>query len=95
MTELWADLPCIQAIRVGSGRNLVVTWANGLETTVDVGAHINTYAVFVPLRHDPDVFGAVSVGEDGWNAHWGEDLEIAADTLWRLAWDRDADPHFT
>jgi predicted transcriptional regulator len=27
----------------------------------------------------------VKLGEWGWSAHWSDDMEISADTLWRLA----------
>ena len=37
------------------------------------------------LRADDALFAAVAVGEWGWNAHWSDDMEISADTLWRLA----------
>jgi len=84
------DAQSIKAIRPASGRTLIVTWKNGTETPVDVGAHLDAYAVFAPLRDDPAAFSQVRVGEWGWNAHWTDDMEIATDTLWRLALEQGA-----
>jgi DNA-binding XRE family transcriptional regulator len=77
--------PNIRAIRAGDGRELLVTWKGGAESPVDVGAYIARYAIFAPLRQDDAAFQAVSVGEWGWCAHWSDAMEIASDTLWRLA----------
>lgn len=76
------------AVRAGRGRTLVVTWKNGAESPVDVSEHLGRFEVFRPLRDDTDAFRAATVGEWGWNAHWSDDMEISADTLWRLALDR-------
>ncbi len=80
----------IKAVRAGRGRTLVVTWKNGAESPVDVSEHLGRFEVFRPLRDDPDAFRAVEVGEWGWNAHWSDDMEISADTLWRLALEQGA-----
>jgi hypothetical protein len=83
--------PTIRNICAGPGRELIVTWKGGAETVVDVGPHLETYAVFAPLRRDDEAFRAVRIGEWGWCAHWSDDMEIAADTLWRLALAQGAD----
>jgi hypothetical protein len=36
------------------------------------------------------MFRTVTVGDRGWNVHWTDDMEIAADTLWRLALEQGA-----
>jgi len=77
--------PNIRAIRAGDGRTVLVTWKGGAENPVDVGEHIARYAAFAPLRDDEAAFQSVSVGEWGWCAHWSDEMEIASDTLWRLA----------
>ena len=77
--------PNIRSIRADAGRRLVVTWKGGVESAVDVGDAIASYAVFSPLRADDAAFRRVTVGEWGWCAHWSDDMEIASDTLWRLA----------
>ncbi|MCF4130184.1 DUF2442 domain-containing protein [Methylobacterium sp. SyP6R] len=78
------------AVRAGRGRTLVVTWKNGAESPVDVSEHLGRFEVFRPLRDDTDAFRAATVGEWGWNAHWSDDMEISADTLWRLALEQGA-----
>lgn len=79
------DMPNIRFVRAGEGRTLLVTWKNGAESPVDVSAHLARFAVFMSLRADDVAFREVSVGEWGWNAHWTDEMEIASDTLWRLA----------
>jgi hypothetical protein len=78
----------IAAVRAGPDRRLVVTWKGGAESIVDVAQHLDKYAIFTPLRTDGDRFRRVMPGEWGWCAHWSDDMEIAADTLHRLALDQ-------
>ena len=78
------EAPNIKQIRPEPGNVLVIGWKGGAESTVDLSGYIGIYAMFAPLRSDEQAFGAVSVGEWGWSAHWTHDMEIAADTLWRL-----------
>ena len=80
----------IRAIRPGADRTLVVTWKNGAVSPVDIAEHVDRFAIFAPIREGAVPFAAVSVGEHGWNAHWSDDMEISADTLWRLALDQGA-----
>jgi hypothetical protein len=77
-----------------------VTWRNGAESVIDVSRHLADYTVLRPLCADDMLFRAVQVGEFGWCVHWpnssgldnsgpggsgSDDLEVSADTLWRLA----------
>lgn len=89
--------PKLRAVRAGTGHCLVLTWKGGAETVVDVAAHLARYAIFAPLRADARgkargkvQFRAVTVGEWGWCVHWTDDMEIAADTLWRLGLEQGA-----
>lgn len=82
------EAPNIRAVRAGKDRMLVVTWKGGAESSIDVGGHLAAYAVFAPLRAGDVGFQAVAVGEWGWSVRWSEDMEIASDTLWRLALDQ-------
>jgi hypothetical protein len=77
--------PNIRSVRAGDGRTLVVTWKGGAEGSVDLGEFLDRFAVFAPLRTDDVSFRAITVGEWGWNVHWTDEMEIASDTLWRLA----------
>ena len=77
--------PKIRSIRPDKGRRLVIGWKGGAESIVDLSGFLVRFPVFAPLRADDALFAAVGVGEWGWNAHWSDDMEISADTLWRLA----------
>jgi hypothetical protein len=78
-------LPNIRAIRAEKDRCIVVTWKGGAESVIDLSQHLAQYAVFAPLSSDDDLFRTVRVGEWGWCAHWSDEMEVSADTLWRLA----------
>jgi hypothetical protein len=77
--------PNVKAVRPDDHRTLVITWKGGAESTIDISQHLAAYAIFTPLRTDDDLFRSVVVGEWGWCVHWLDDMEISADTLWRLA----------
>ena len=77
--------PNIRSVRPDGGRRLVITWRGGAENIVDVSKLLADYAVFAQLREDDGLFRKMTVGEWGWCSHWSDDLEISADTLWRLA----------
>jgi hypothetical protein len=78
-------LPNIRAIRAEKDRCIVVTWKGGAESVIDLWQHLAQYAVFAPLRSDDELFRTVRAGEWGWCAHWSDEMEVSADTLWRLA----------
>jgi DNA-binding XRE family transcriptional regulator len=84
------ETPNIRAVRADKDRRLVITWRGGAESVVDVSQHLAKYAIFAPLRADDDGFRKIEVGEWGWCAHWSDDMEISADTLWRLALEQGA-----
>jgi hypothetical protein len=64
---------------------LRIVWDHGGESIVDVSGPISTYRVYAPLRHDPDLFRQVRVGEYGTDIVWTDELDMSTDTLWRLA----------
>jgi hypothetical protein len=84
------ETPNIKAVRAGDARSLVITWRGGAKSVVDIGALLAEYTVFAPLRDDDERFRKVEVGEWGWCVHWSDDMEIASDTLWRLALEQGA-----
>lgn len=88
------DQPKIRAVRADLGRHLVVTWRGGAESIVDVAPHLARYAIFAPLhqgvRQGAALFRTAAVGDWGWSVRWTGDMEIAADTLWRLALEQGA-----
>ncbi len=79
------NIPNIKQVRPGADRLLIITWRGGAESTVDVSGLLAAFALFAPLSADDALFRSVAVGEWGWCVHWSDDMEIAADTLWRLA----------
>jgi uncharacterized protein DUF2442/helix-turn-helix protein len=85
------DIPNIRGVIADEGRRLVIAWKGGAESLVDVSGHLAKYAVFAPLRNDDELFRTVEVGEWGWCAHWSDEMEISADTLWRLTLEQGAE----
>jgi len=79
------DTPNLKSVRPDGDRRVVVTWNDGAESTIDVSKHIVDYVVFAPLRKDDELFRSVVVGAWGWCIHWSDEMEIPADTLWRIA----------
>jgi len=80
------SLPRITAVSVGEQPlTLRVGWSHGTESLIDVSGPINAFRVFAPLRADPALFAAVTVGEHGTYVAWSDEIDMAADTLWRLA----------
>jgi hypothetical protein len=74
----------IVAVAAAEPQKLRIDWDNGAQSIVDVSGLIETFRVCAPLR-DPDLFRKVGVGEHGTDIVWPDDLDMAADTLWRLA----------
>jgi len=76
----------IRAIASGQRAfTLHVQWDNGDTSLVDVSGQIETFRVYAPLRRAPELFRKVSIGEYGADVVWPGGIDMAADTLWRLA----------
>ena len=79
-------LPRIAAVAAGKKpHTLRIRWTHGGENTVDVSALLDTFRVYAPLRQNAALFRRVRVGEHGTDIVWSEELDMSADTLWRLA----------
>lgn len=63
---------------------LRLRWDRGDETLVDISGPIGSFRLYEPLRHAPDAFAQVRVGEHGTDVVWTDAIDMAADTLWRL-----------
>jgi hypothetical protein len=50
-----------------------------------VSGMIQSFRVYEPLRRDPDLFQQVRLGEHGADVVWSHQIDLAADTLWRLS----------
>ena len=64
---------------------LIIRWEKGEQSRVDVSGLVETYRVYEPLRRSPELFKRVQVGEYGTDLCWPNEVDMAADTLWRLA----------
>ncbi|WP_161798363.1 DUF2442 domain-containing protein [Pseudomonas ogarae] len=63
---------------------LRVKFADGKRYDVALRAYIRQFPVLTPLE-DLSLFGTAQVGEWGFDVSWGDDLELAAITVHRLA----------
>lgn len=64
---------------------LRIRWEKGEESRVDVSGLVAAFRIYEPLRHSPDLFRQVRPGEHGTDIVWNDAIDMAADTLWRLA----------
>jgi DNA-binding transcriptional regulator YiaG len=79
-------LPRIVAVAPGEQPlTLRVRWDKGEENLIDVSGVIQSFRVYGPLRRSPNLFQQVRVGEYGTDVVWTDEIDMAADTLWRLA----------
>lgn len=79
-------LPRIASVSPGESPLTVrVRWDKGGETTVDLSGIVATFRVYAPLRRSRKLFRQVRVGEYGADIVWNDRIDMAADTLWRLA----------
>jgi DNA-binding transcriptional regulator YiaG len=79
-------LPRIVSVRADKKPlTLRIRWDKGEESLVDVSGMIESFRVFEPLRDSPELFRKVRVGEYGTDIVWTDEMDMAADTLWRLA----------
>jgi DNA-binding transcriptional regulator YiaG len=79
-------LPRIVAVTTGDRpMTLHVRWDKGGESLVNLSGVIETFRVYEPLRRSPKLFKQVRIGDHGTDIVWTDDIDMAADTLWRLA----------
>lgn len=75
----------IRSVEPVAGQHaLEVEFGNGKRYTVQLAEHIRSFSVLKPLE-DLELFQQAQVGEWGFDVTWGDDLELAATTLHRLA----------
>jgi DNA-binding transcriptional regulator YiaG len=79
------NLPRIAAVSADKPFTLRVRWDKADEGIVDVSGPIATFRVYEPLRHSPELFAQVRRGEHGTDVVWNDEIDMSADTLWRLA----------
>jgi len=77
--------PRITAVTPGDRPlTLLVRWSQGGESLIDISGLIKAFRAYAPLRDDPALFAKVEVGELGSDVIWSDEIDIAADSLWRL-----------
>jgi hypothetical protein len=64
---------------------LWLRWRGGGESLVDVSGLVRRFRIYTPLRESPGLFRHVRVGEHGTDVAWTDEIDMSADTLWRLA----------
>lgn len=85
-------LPRIMEVTAGTQPfTLRIRWDKGRETSVDVSGMVEAFRIFEPLRRSPDLFRQVHVGEHGTDVVWTDEIDMSADTLWRLAREQSGD----
>jgi Protein of unknown function (DUF2442) len=72
------------ASRAPSTYLLRVEWANGGESSIDLGATIDRVPSYAPLKA-PELFSQAIAGEWGWDVTWPGGIDMAADRLLSLA----------
>ena len=78
-------LPRVAAVTPGEQpMTLRVRWDKGEESLIDVSGMIQSFRVYAPLRQSQKLFRQVRVGEYGTDVVWTDEIDMAADTLWRL-----------
>jgi DNA-binding transcriptional regulator YiaG len=80
-------LPRIVAVSADKKKPLTlrIRWEKADESDVDVSGLIETFRVYEPLRRSPELFAQARLGEHGADVVWSDDVDMSADTLWRLA----------
>src|SRR5690348_12965121 len=79
-------LPRIAAVSTGDEPMVLrVPWDSGDESLIDVSGMIERFKVYAPLRESPEFFRQVRLGEYGTDIVWTDEIDMSADTLWRLA----------
>lgn len=79
-------LPRITSVQAGERPlTLRIRWDKGDENLVDVSGMVETFRVFEPLRRSRELFDQVRVGDHGADVVWSDEIDMSADTLWRLA----------
>lgn len=79
-------LPRIVSVAPGAAPlSLRIAWDSGDEGVVDLSGHLGRFRIYEPLRRSPELFARAAVGEHGTDVVWTEDIDVAADTLWRLS----------
>ncbi len=75
-------LQTIKKIRAVAPATLHLTWSNGTKAVLDIQNVLRKKA-FSPLS-DATIFTAAQVGDWGHSVVWPNNIELGADSLWRI-----------
>jgi DNA-binding transcriptional regulator YiaG len=65
---------------------LLVEWdQNKAQTLIDISDFLKTFKIYAPLRKSSALFNQVQVGDLGTDVVWSDEIDMSAETLWRLA----------
>ncbi|MGE3623444.1 MAG: DUF2442 domain-containing protein [Bdellovibrionales bacterium] len=79
-------IPRLESVSPGKQPlTLRLRWTHGEESTVNVKGLVESFRAFAPLRQSTKLFRQVRLGEYGTDIVWPGGIDMAADTLWRLA----------
>jgi DNA-binding transcriptional regulator YiaG len=79
-------LPRIASVEAGTKpHSLRIRWDTGTEGEIDISGIIESFKVYAPLRQSPELFRQVRLGDYGTDVVWADEIDMSADTLWRLA----------
>ena len=81
-------LPTIKSAQALTAHQVEVTWSTGRNDKIDVKAALKAHASLAPALKKAR-FASVAPGEWGHSLSWGgpegEEIEIGADAVWRMA----------
>ena len=87
--HLDAPMPKLATVTAAEGLRVEVTWLSGrrapLTETIDLAPLVNSHKFYKRLRGDRARFETVHVAEGGEAIAWGEDIDMAATSVERLA----------
>jgi len=76
------ELPLLRAFRPLGLYRVAVAWKDGRKGEVDLAPQILRYAVYRPLRGNPDAFRRAEIVDGGVAVAWpGEGIDMSADAI--------------
>lgn len=86
-------LPTIKSARALEKHRVEIVWSTGQVNQIDVAAALKAHRSLAPALKRPR-FATVTAGEWGHSLSWGgtegEEIEIGADAVWRMAREQSA-----
>ena len=79
-----ARQPRVEAVIALRPQVIRVTWGGGCASEIDLGEPVGRIRGLAPLL-EWETFRRVQVGEWGWSIAWGDEIDLGADSLWRMA----------